>query len=469
MTRRGTQPLLGFLIALASTLAAGCGVDNGTPFAPSGSVLTIKADSLLIPPNSSTTITVQLKKTDGSPVADGVEISLGADAGELDQRKLRLSNGQASVVYRSGPAVGQAKITASSGAVTAELQLRIGSAPPGSVSLVSSPLEVPPTGADVEIIATVSSSTGALVAGAPVTFSTTAGSLSATQVITNDRGEARATLRTNVTTTVSAKVQNLETSTTVRLKQRINVAVSTAPAEPSAGQSVQVTARVTDGDGRGVNGRLRFTFGDGGSQDVGAISGSGSTAYTWAREGGYNLSAEFTDQEGFLTRETVRVTVRSGATTPPTDPNPPPKSGGADQLDPRQVTWLHRDVSSWPITSTVTDVTITRSEMCVDHSGAGRFPTSQFGTIQVEGNVWIFAQINGRWYGATYDWLRPGQVCKGVTGDELGRDQIRIAPMDASWPGPRSGDTVGFMVSARARDDVSAGAERTNIVLVRWP
>ncbi len=469
MTRYGANTLLGILTALGLALAAGCGVDNGTPFAPSGSVLTIKADSMIVPTNSSTTITVRLAKTDGTPVADGVEISLGADAGELDQRKVRLTNGQASVTYRSGPATGQAKITASSGAVTAELQLRIGSAPPGSISLVSTPLEVPSTGADVEIIATVSASTGALVAGASVTFSTTAGSLSATDVVSNDRGEARTTLRTNVTTTVTAKVQNLETSTTVRLKQRITVDVSTSPAEPSAGQSAQVTARVTDGDGRSVSGRLRFTFGDGNSQDVGSIAGSGGASYTWTREGGYNLSAEFTDGEGFVTRETIRVTVRSAGTTPPTDPTPPPRTGSADQLDPREVTWLHRDVSSWPITSTVTDVTITRSEMCVDHTGAGRFPSSQFGTIQVEGNVWIFAQINGRWYGATYDWLRPGQVCKGVTGDELGPDQIRIPPMDASWPGPRSGDMVGFMVSARARDDVSAGAERTNIVLVRWP
>lgn len=468
MTRRCRMPS-GLLFAVATVFAAGCGVDNGTPFAPSGAVLLLKADSPFVPTNSSTTITVQLKKTDGSAVADGVEVSLGASAGELDQRKLRVSNGQASVVYRSGPAAGQAKITASSGAVTAELTLRIGSAPPGSVSLVSSPLEVPPTGADVELIATVSSSTGTLVSGAVVTFSTTAGSLSASEVVSNDRGEARSTLRTNVTTTVRAKVQDIEVSTTVRLKQRINVSVSTSPAEPSAGQTAQVSARVTDGDGRSVAGRLRFVFGDGGSQDVGSINGSGGAAYTWAREGGYNLSAEFTDQEGFLTRETIRVTVRSGSTTPPTDPNPPPKPSGGDQLDPNQVTWLHQDVSRWPITSTITDVTITRSEICVDHTGSGRFPTSQFGTIQVEGNVWVFAQFNGRWYGATYDWLRPGQVCKGVTGGELGPDQIRRAPMDASWAGPRSGDLVGFMVSARARDDVSAGAERTNIVLVRWP
>ena len=58
---------------------------------------------------------------------------------------------------------------------------------------------------------------------------------------------------------------------------------------------------------------------------------------------------------------------------------------------------------------------------------------------------------------------------KAVTGEELGRDQIRIPPMDASWPGPRSGETVGFLVSTRARDGVPAGEERTNIVLVRWP
>ena len=153
-------------------------------------------------------------------------------------------------------------------------------------------------------------------------------------------------------------------------------------------------------------------------------------------------------------------------------PTPPPGGGGsgnsADALNLGQVSWLHQDVSAWPVTSTVTNVAITHDSVCVDHTKAGQLPTSVFGDILVEGNVWIFAQIGGRWYGATWDWLRPGQTCKSITAEEFGRDQIRISPMDASWV-PRAGDTIGLMVSTRARDGVSAGQERTNVVLVTWP
>jgi hypothetical protein len=181
----------------------------------------------------------------------------------------------------------------------------------------------------------------------------------------------------------------------------------------------------------------------------------------------------------FASDETTRGPVsavqsfRTPASAPPAPPPPPPPGGGGggsplDQLDLSQVTWLHQNVSSWPVTSTVTDVTITHDTVCVYHTGAGSFPQSPFGEIIIEGNVWIFARINGRWYGATWDWLRVGQVCKGARAEEFGRDQIRIPPMDASWR-PRAGDQIGFMMSSRARDGVPAGQVRSNVRMVTWP
>jgi hypothetical protein len=151
----------------------------------------------------------------------------------------------------------------------------------------------------------------------------------------------------------------------------------------------------------------------------------------------------------------------------PPPPPPPPPSG----IDLTQTIFLHTNVTSWAQTSTITGVSIGNGQICVYHTKAGQWPTSLFGSndpIAVEGNVWIIANVGGQWYAATYDWLRPGQECKFVTGPELGRDQIRIPPLDASWE-PRSGDLVGFMVSTRARDHVRAGMERTNVVTIRWP
>jgi len=459
---------------LTAAIAAGCSVEKETILAPTDAFMTLRSDVQFVAANATATISAELKKIDGTPAPDGTEIVIQASAGTLDQQKLRVKNGTATATFRAGATTGTVRITASSGAINAELSLRVGSAPPGNLSIVPGATVLPAGGGETEVVATVSSSTGALVAGAPVSFSATAGTVSASDVTTNERGEARTTLRTPSTATVSATVLGLAASTTVRVRIPAVVRVSASPSEPTVGQAVTVTVAVT-ADGSPLAGRLRLVFGDGQTKEVGGIGGSHASSYTWTKEGGYNLSAEFTDADGFVTRETVRVTVKAEVVVPPAPtptptPNPtPPPGGSADQLNPSQVTWLHQDVSRWSITSTVTDVSITRSEICVDHTRAGRFPTSTFGTIQVEGNVWIFANINGRWYGATYDWLRPGQVCKAVTGGELGPDQIRIAPLDASWPGPRSGETVGFMVSTRARDDVSAGEERTNIVLVKWP
>lgn len=141
-------------------------------------------------------------------------------------------------------------------------------------------------------------------------------------------------------------------------------------------------------------------------------------------------------------------------------------SATGDEIDASAVRYLHRNISTWDIVSTITDIQIGSNRICVYHTGAGKFPKTKFGPpgeqIDVEGNPWVFAQFDGHWYGATWDWLRPGQQCKGESTDALGRDQIRIPPMDSTWH-PRSGDTLCFAMSSRARDHVAAGTVRSNI------
>ena len=143
-----------------------------------------------------------------------------------------------------------------------------------------------------------------------------------------------------------------------------------------------------------------------------------------------------------------------------------PRGGRADEIDASSVRYLHRNIADWQITSTVTNITISGSRICVYHTGAGRFPRSRLGTppddIAIEGNVWVFGRFGNRWHGATWDWLRPGQECKAESTGALGPEQIRIPPMDHTWR-PRSGETLCFAMSARARDNVQAGRVRSNI------
>ena len=125
------------------------------------------------------------------------------------------------------------------------------------------------------------------------------------------------------------------------------------------------------------------------------------------------------------------------------------------------VRWLHTDVSDWRITSRITDVDISSSKICIEHTKAGDWPGST-----VEGNPWIFAKIDGRWYAATYEWLKSGQICKGITRDNIG-PHTKKEPIE-SWK-PKSGELVGFMISGLARSSDRNVKERSQVVMIRWP
>lgn len=141
--------------------------------------------------------------------------------------------------------------------------------------------------------------------------------------------------------------------------------------------------------------------------------------------------------------------------------------GTADAIAPGSVRWLHGDIGGWPVTSAVRRVSIGEQEVCVEHADAGRWPTLALaGGVIVEGNVWVFVRLSGAWYGATWEWLRPGQVCKRIADHQFA-GHIKVAPL-SSWR-PRSGEQVGFAVSTPARTSARTTPARSNIVTVTWP
>ena len=205
------------------------------------------------------------------------------------------------------------------------------------------------------------------------------------------------------------------------------------------------------------------------SAEVGA--GSGSTSYTtaglaastrffwrarafdFARVGNWSAVRSFTTGAGTV------------VTPPPPTTNPAPN----DQLDLRQVTIVSRDanITNWAVTSTVISAAHSGSDMCINHTMAGRWPQLPFFDTgaAIEGNQWFFAQIGGKWYGGANEWLRPGQVCKNVDG-HIGQGGYGGTPM-ANWT-PAPGEIVGVAVSTPARGGQTGGAERSNVVLIRW-
>ena len=147
-----------------------------------------------------------------------------------------------------------------------------------------------------------------------------------------------------------------------------------------------------------------------------------------------------------------------------TDPNP-------TEFNLNKVTWLHTNVSSWPVTSTLS-ISIKNGTMCLNFSGTSTWPTAKIlhtnGTryIQVNANPWVFVNQAGKWYGGTWEWMTPNGNCKPISKIEGGH--IKQAPL-TNWE-PRSGDKLYFMVSSIARGaNLNNYKARTNVVEVTWP
>lgn len=132
------------------------------------------------------------------------------------------------------------------------------------------------------------------------------------------------------------------------------------------------------------------------------------------------------------------------------------------------ITWLHTDVSNWPITTQV-NPSIGNGWINFPYDKANVWPGVFTVGATVNANPWVIVKLDdGKWYAATFEWLRPGQTRKpmGVLDGSMG-DHIKVAPLNR-WR-PRSGERFGIMVSGLARSRVRNVEERSNIVMVTWP
>jgi hypothetical protein len=160
----------------------------------------------------------------------------------------------------------------------------------------------------------------------------------------------------------------------------------------------------------------------------------------------------------------------------PAQSEPPRPLASGDQIDPRTIEWLtpaSTNVSGWAVTSTITGVSINGDDICINHTKSGQWPLVSIdgNPPNIEGNPMIVVKRDGKWYGAGFDWFGEGRTCKHMPRYEYGRDQIRVWPLDGSWPGPGSGEEVGVLVSTPSSDRIPVRSvnERSNIVLVRFP
>ena len=129
------------------------------------------------------------------------------------------------------------------------------------------------------------------------------------------------------------------------------------------------------------------------------------------------------------------------------------------------IKWLNTDVSGWAETASL-HASVKGGTINMPYSKARVWP----GVDGVNANPWAIVNINGKWYAATFEWLKVGQTTKptSVLSQTDGKgDHFKVSPL-SSWR-PRSGERFGLMVSGLARGGLRNVKERSNICMVTWP
>jgi hypothetical protein len=461
------------LVVLSTLAVAGCSSDKHALLAPSDALITMTPAAPLVTVNGNVDVTIQAAKSDGSSVADGTEIFLSASRGQFSTPKVRIQSGKATARYQASADPGLVELIAQSDTASGQYVLPTASGNIARITLTASQGAVPYGGGEVVLKATVFDEGNQRVVGAPVIFQSSTGSFTPfAPVITNDNGEAIARLSTTDPATTRARVHTSESvSINISVENPLSLKVVANPSPSTVGQPVKVT--VTPSDSKRV-GEVILIYGDGQVQPLGQGAGVRSTSYTYSTVGGFNLTAVFKSTVGTEVRETIRHNVAGIAPNPPPGNNPGSGGGGVVEqpglpFSVGAVEWLHADVSGWRVSSQITDITITSDEICIYHTKSGRWPSYTQDGVVAEGNPWVLANVGGKWYASTYEYLKVGQTCKHIErrGEWGIGAHTKREPLE-SWV-PRKGELVGFMVSTPARDSTRTSNERSNIVMVRWP
>jgi len=456
------------LVVLSTLAAVGCSSDKNALLAPSDALITMTPAAPLVTVNGNVDVTIQAAKSDGGSVADGTEIFLSASRGAFSTPKVRIQGGKAIALYHAGADPGLVELYAESDAAKGQYVLPTASGNISRISLTASKGAVPYGGGQVDLKATVIGEGNKRIVGAPVVFQASTGSFTPfAPVVTNDNGEATARLSTTEAATARARVHTQESdAVNIGVESPVSLKLVANPSPSSIGQPVKFT--VTPSDSKRV-GEVALIYGDGQEQSLGSGSGTRTISYTYSTPGGFNVTAVFTTSLGTEVRETIRHNVAGFTPNPNPGGNPGGGGGGVDQpglpFSLGDVEWLYEDVSSWSVTSKITDITIDPDTICIYHTKSGRWPVRDGG----EGNPWVIGNVGGKWYAATYEYLRSGQTCKHIErkGEWGIGAHTKREPLE-SWV-PQKGERVGFMVSAFARDSTRTVLERSNIVMVTWP
>jgi adhesin/invasin len=331
MKVRPAERLLAALVGMFF-LVASC--EKVSLVAPSGSSITLTAQATALPANGTTDLIALVLEAAGTPPHSGTVVTFTTTLGSIEPAEARTDiSGRVIVKFRAGTSSGTATINATSGGATTirtdgsgAVKIAVGTAAVARVSVSAAPNPVPAIGGTATITANVADINGNVLPSAPVIFTTTAGSLADSLVNTGPDGSARTSLATSVQATVTATVGVQGTggatggtgNTSGTASGTVQVNVSAAPGltitppatPPSVGLPANFTFVVTAATTNGSAVRnLHVDWGDGSSDDLGAITGTSIQSHVYRDEGTYTVRGTVTDAIGNAQTVSASVTV----------------------------------------------------------------------------------------------------------------------------------------------------------------
>ena len=327
--------LLGLALAPLA-LIAGC--EKQPLFAPTGSSITLTANTNTLSANGATPIIAQVLEPSGFPPHSGTQITFVTTLGQIQPSEANTDvNGQVTATFLAGGQNGTATITAISGGsntgTSGGLKIFVGTAAVGRVAVTANPLSVPSTGGSSTIGAQVVDINGNPLNGTQVAFTTTAGALSQNLVNTDSNGVASTVLTTNATATVTASVGatapappssgsggSTTTPTTPSATGQASGSVTvtatpaptitiTPPATVQKNIPATFTVNVTAATGGAAIREITVDWGDGKSNSLGSFTGSQPATHTYTSTGSFVVTGIVSDVSGNTNRASVPISV----------------------------------------------------------------------------------------------------------------------------------------------------------------
>ena len=342
MITRSSGRLAVLAAAAVSLLVSGC--EKVPLMAPAGSTIVLTAATNALPVGATTDIIATVLEAAGTPPHSGTFVTFTTTLGAMQPAQAQTdTSGRVVVRYFSGTANGSAVITATSGGATTgtdgAIKIAVGTAAVGRVSVNASPALVPANGGSTTIGATVFDINGNTLRSAPVSFTTTAGTLSSSIASTDPNGLASTTLTTSQQATVTASVGALApppatggggngnagggdtgagTASSGQASGTVTVNVASAPSlvitppssPPSVGLPASFSFVVTPAAQNGSAVReLLVNWGDGKTSNLGAVTGTAVASHVFDDDETFTVTATVTDVAGNSVSVSTSVTV----------------------------------------------------------------------------------------------------------------------------------------------------------------